>query len=81
MPPLRTTDTGPLLRPTALERRTTIAATAVGLAAAAWAWAGPGTRQVDELVRAGVAVPAFALGFGVVMMGMAAATDLRRSRG
>jgi hypothetical protein len=78
---LRSSDTGPLLRATPLERRTSMAATVVGLAAAGWIWAGPSTRELDEVVRAAAALPAFALGFGVVMIGMAAATDLLSARG
>jgi len=77
---LRSADTGPLLRPTDTERRATVAATAVGLAAAAWVWSAPGSRELDELVRAAVALPAFAMGFGVVMVGMAAVSDLRSRR-
>ena len=75
---LRSSDTGPLLRETPAERRTTVAAVCAGLAAAGWTWAGPPTREVDSLVRAAATVPAFALGFGIVMLGMAAASDLRR---
>lgn len=77
---LRSSDTGPLLRTSDTERRATVVATAAGLAAAAWVWSGPGTRELDELVRAAVALPAFAMGFGVVMVGMAAASDLRARR-
>jgi hypothetical protein len=77
---LRSSDTGPLLRPSDAERRATVVATAAGFIAAAWVWSGPGTRELDELVRASVALPAFAMGFGVVMVGMAAASDLRFKR-
>jgi hypothetical protein len=78
---LRSSDTGPLLTATAAEYRGTVAAAVVGLAAAGWVWAGPPTRGLDELVRAAATLPAFALGFGTVMVAMAAASDLRsRSR-
>lgn len=77
---LRSSDTGPLLRATPMERRATLAATVAGVAAAGWVWAGPPGRELDDLVRAAIALPAFALGFGVVMIGMAAASDLRASR-
>jgi hypothetical protein len=77
---LRSSDTGPLLTATPTERRGTLAAAMVGLAAAGWVWAGPPTRELDELVRAAAALPAFALGFGTVMVAMAAASDLRASR-
>jgi hypothetical protein len=77
---LRSSDTGPLLRATPAEFRTTVAATVVGLAAAGWVFAGPPTRELDQVVRVAAGLPAFALGFGIVMVGMAAATDLRSSR-
>lgn len=77
---LRSTDAGPLLSATPTERRATVAAAAAGLAAAGWVWAGPAGRDLDDLVRAAITLPAFALGFGVVMIAMAAASDLRSRR-
>jgi hypothetical protein len=77
---LRSSDTGPLLTATPAERRATMVAAAAGLAAAGWVWSGPSVRELDDVVRVAVSLPAFALGFGVVMVGMAAVTDLRASR-
>jgi hypothetical protein len=77
---LRSSDPGPLLRETPLERRTTMVAAAAGLVAAGLSMLSPSTRGLDQVVRVAVALPAFALGFGVVMVSMAAASDLRVSR-
>lgn len=72
----RSTDPGPLLRAAPWERQTTLAAAATGMAAAGWVWFAPGARDLEGVVRVAAALPAFALGFGAVMLAAAAAADL-----
>jgi hypothetical protein len=76
----RSTDSGPLLPAAPMERGITTAALVAGTGAAGWTWLAMATRGLDAVVRASVALPAFALGFGVVMLGMAVASDLRGRR-